>query len=207
MKRKIIEIDEKLCNGCGNCIPNCPEGAIRMIDGKARLVSDLFCDGLGACLGECPQGAITMTEREAAPYDERLVMERIAAQGVNTVRAHLHHLRSHGEQELHRIAVEYLREKGIPVPEEAAEETLGRGCRYSGEGADAAEAGRRRSAGGDAVGSAAVAGTAPAAESGGSVFRRSRSAGVGGLRALRDGRLPPRAAGWKDSDHLLSEAR
>ena len=128
MKRKIIEIDEKLCNGCGSCIPNCPEGAIRMIDGKARLVSDLFCDGLGACLGECPQGAITMTEREAAPYDERLVMERIAAQGANTVRAHLHHLRSHGEQELHRIAVEYLREKGIPVPEEAAEETLGRGC-------------------------------------------------------------------------------
>ena len=55
MKRKIIEIDEKKCNGCGKCIPNCPEGALQLIDGKARLVSDLFCDGLGACIGEFPE--------------------------------------------------------------------------------------------------------------------------------------------------------
>lgn len=71
MKRNIIEINDDKCNGCGLCIPNCPEGAIRMIDGKARLISDLFCDGLGACLGHCPQGAITITEREAADYDEK----------------------------------------------------------------------------------------------------------------------------------------
>lgn len=129
MKRKIIEINDALCDGCGNCVPNCAEGAIQMIDGKARLISDLFCDGLGACLGECPRGAITLVEREAAPYDERLVMERIAAQGANTVKAHLDHLKSHGEKEYYRIAVEYLREKGIAVPEDAlAVKPLPCGC-------------------------------------------------------------------------------
>ena len=92
MKRKIIHIDAGLCNGCGNCIPNCPEGALQMIDGKARLVSDLFCDGLGACIGECPVGAITIEEREAAPYNERQVMENIVKAGDNTIRAHLRHL-------------------------------------------------------------------------------------------------------------------
>ena len=77
MKRSIITIDEAACNGCGLCVPNCPEGAIQMINGKARLISDLFCDGLGACIGRCPQGAITIEEREAAPYDERQTMGNI----------------------------------------------------------------------------------------------------------------------------------
>jgi len=72
-KRKIITIDEKKCNGCGLCVPNCQEGAIQIIDHKARLISDLFCDGLGACLGHCPQGAISIVEREAAPYDAKKV--------------------------------------------------------------------------------------------------------------------------------------
>ncbi|RQD72525.1 MAG: 4Fe-4S dicluster domain-containing protein [Tindallia sp. MSAO_Bac2] len=77
MKRNIIEINEELCNGCGDCVTACHEGAIEMVDGKARLISDTYCDGLGDCLPECPTGAIKMIEREALPYDEELVMERI----------------------------------------------------------------------------------------------------------------------------------
>jgi len=71
-RRKIITIDEKKCNGCGLCIPNCAEGAIRIVDNKARLVSDLFCDGLGACLGHCPQGAISIVEREVVQWPVQL---------------------------------------------------------------------------------------------------------------------------------------
>ena len=67
-KRKVIKIDEDKCTGCRLCIPNCPDGAIRIIDGKARLISDIFCDGLGACLGHCPEGAITIEERPAEAY-------------------------------------------------------------------------------------------------------------------------------------------
>ena len=117
--RKIITVDEETCNGCGLCIPNCPEGALQVIDGKVRLVSDLFCDGLGACIGYCPEGAIAVLEREAEPYDERKVMANIARQGANTIRAHLEHLRSHGEEGLLSQAVGYLTEKGIPLPVES----------------------------------------------------------------------------------------
>lgn len=117
MKRKIIEIDEDKCNGCGLCIPNCQEGALQIIDGKARLISDLFCDGLGACIGHCPEGAIEIIEREAEPYNERKVMEILVTKGRNTILAHLEHLRDHNEQEFLKEAFEFIKEKNIDMSE------------------------------------------------------------------------------------------
>ncbi|RLA94682.1 MAG: 4Fe-4S ferredoxin [Deltaproteobacteria bacterium] len=73
VRRKIIKIDEELCDGCGQCVPACAEGAIQIVEGKARLVSEKYCDGLGACLGECPKGAISIEEREAEAFDEEEV--------------------------------------------------------------------------------------------------------------------------------------
>jgi len=129
VKRKIVEIDEEKCDGCGLCIPNCPEGALQIIDGKARLVSDLFCDGLGACIGHCPRGAIEIVEREAEPYDERKVMKKIAGQGPNVIKAHLEHLREHGEEGYLKEAVEYLEENSMEVPvEQTKEKKLLHGC-------------------------------------------------------------------------------
>lgn len=118
MKREIIKIDEEKCNGCGLCIPNCHEGALQIIDGKARLISDLMCDGLGACIGHCPEGAMEIEVREAAPYDEVQVIEEMVKNGRNVVIAHMKHLKDHGEHVFLKQAVGYLMDNatGIDFP-------------------------------------------------------------------------------------------
>ncbi len=113
MKRTIIKIDEDKCTGCGLCVTGCHEGALQIIDDKARLISELFCDGLGACIGECPEGAIILEEREVEPYSELKVIERISKEGKNTVLAHLRHLREHKELEYVKQAITYLTEQKI----------------------------------------------------------------------------------------------
>jgi ferredoxin len=127
MKRDVIRINEEKCTGCGDCITGCPEGALQVIDGKARLISDLFCDGLGACIGTCPQGAIEVEQREAEPYDEFKVMENIVKGGPNVIKAHLQHLQEHGEEGFLNQAQEYLNEKEIEIPD-YKEKPLACGC-------------------------------------------------------------------------------
>lgn len=113
MKRTVIEIDEELCNGCGLCVSGCHEGALQLIDGKAVMISDMFCDGLGACIGECPVGAINLIEREAEPYDEIAVMDRITPKGEKVVLAHLKHMKDHNETEYLQQGIEYLKKNNI----------------------------------------------------------------------------------------------
>lgn len=128
MKREIIEIDEEKSDGCRNCVPNCPEGALQVIDGKATLVSDIFCDWLGACIGHCPQGAIKVIEREAEEYNEKQVMQNsIVPKGKNTIKAHLQHLKEHAAEEYLRQAEKYLKEKGIENPMKTKNETKSNG--------------------------------------------------------------------------------
>ena len=78
VKRLLIKIDEELCNGCGLCVPSCAEGALQIIDGKAKVVSESFCDGIGDCLGHCPEGALTLEEIETVEFDEEAAMEHVA---------------------------------------------------------------------------------------------------------------------------------
>jgi NAD-dependent dihydropyrimidine dehydrogenase PreA subunit len=94
--RKIITIDEETCDGCGNCVPGCVEGALQIIDGKARLVKESYCDGLGACLGECPQGALAVRELVVDGYDEVGVLDYLEQKAPELVQRHVEHLAAHG---------------------------------------------------------------------------------------------------------------
>ena len=121
MIREIVKIDEELCNGCGDCVPNCHEGALQIIDGKARLVSELMCDGLGACLGHCPEGAITIEEREADAYDEVATIAQMIKNGKATVFAHLKHLQDHDETAYLQEALGYINGNREAMPFEISE--------------------------------------------------------------------------------------
>ena len=118
---EIVKIDEQLCDGCGQCIPNCHEGALQIIDGKARLVSELMCDGLGACLGHCPKGAISIEKRQAEEYDEVAVIAEMIKSGEATVFAHLKHLQDHVEEDYLKQALNYLKTNQGRLPFEIGE--------------------------------------------------------------------------------------
>lgn len=102
VKRKIIKVDDDKCNGCGVCIPNCPEGALQIVDTpkgpKVRLVKENFCDGLGACLGNCPTDALEVVEAEVDAYDEKSVINHIKKTAPDKLEAHIEHLKEHAAE-------------------------------------------------------------------------------------------------------------
>jgi len=129
MKRQIIKIDENKCNGCGLCVPDCPEGAIQIIDGKAQLVGELLCDGLGACIGNCPEGAIEIEEREAQSYNETEALKNVLKAEGNVLKAHLKHLTDHNQTDYLNTALTYLKENNIAIPEyKEAVKPVHKGC-------------------------------------------------------------------------------
>ena len=129
MIRKVIKIDENKCNGCGICVGACAEGAIQIIDGKARLINEVFCDGLGACVGECPVGAITIEEREGYEYDEiETLKENIIPKGDETVIKHFVHLKTHGADMYYNEGINYLKDNGFSYIVDKIEKELNMPC-------------------------------------------------------------------------------
>jgi Pyruvate/2-oxoacid:ferredoxin oxidoreductase delta subunit len=114
VKRQIIFIDEERCDGCGFCVPSCAEGALRIVNGKARLVKESYCDGLGACLGECPQGALSMLEMESDEYDEVEVLAHLGQIDPLLAQTHAAHSRSHMPSSIPLHAVGDLPVPGSP---------------------------------------------------------------------------------------------
>jgi len=98
IKRNIIKIDDQKCNGCGLCIPACPEGALQIVNGKAVLVKESFCDGLGACLGDCPEGALMVVKEDVDHYDAAGVIENLQHQSPDLLERHMKHLKNHEGQ-------------------------------------------------------------------------------------------------------------
>lgn len=115
MLRNIITIDDEKCDGCGDCVSGCVEGALQVINGKARLISEMYCDGLGACIGNCHTNAITVIQKECEAYDEIKTLQNIMPHGRDVVIAHLKHLYKHGELRYLETGLAYLKTTDIAV--------------------------------------------------------------------------------------------
>ncbi len=142
VRRQIITIDEEKCDGCGNCVPACVEGALQVINGKARLVKESYCDGLGACLGDCPQGALHVTSLEVEAYDEPAVLGYLQQTAPEMVERHVAHLREHGIESSYRPAA---RPQPAAIPLCPSVQVRGRDDGRTTKDEDAPDIGRVRS--------------------------------------------------------------
>ena len=204
MIRKIVQIDEARCDGCGLCIPSCAEGAIALVDGKARLSGDALCDGLGACLGECPQGAITVIEREAADFDEAAVKANLAKSGVP---AHGGHALPSRPAPLAAVPPAQATRPRLSIVSDPLPRAGRRLSRLAPAHAHAAALQHAAHRGGSAEPARTVAGPAQPRPGDRAVLPGRRPPRRGRLRALRLRRVPRRAARRPCARRGLPEAR